>query len=268
MQGITSMAQCRQAAAFGGPECVLDALGLTAREKQYVQGITSMTHRAAGRSVRPLKARRPPSGRARRRRPPAPCHYWRRTAAQGTRTARPVTSPSRSVSSTSFTSSSGCVSVRSVTSPRAWSWSSSQRSIQLPTRLPAIAVSPTTMRDRRDGDRAAVADDRSRGRAARASRARRRASRRWRRSRGRRLRRRRSSPRARVGRVASSPSTSSAPSSRASCRRRSSVSIAITRAAAEHAQELQRDVADAADADHGRRSFPGTSRGSSLLTAW
>ena len=44
----------------------------------------------------------------------------------------------RSRSSTSFTSSSGCVSVRSVTAPRACSCRSSQRSIQLPTRLPAI----------------------------------------------------------------------------------------------------------------------------------
>ncbi len=42
-------------------------------------------------------------------------------ACHGTRTARPVTSPARSLSSTSFTSSSGCVSDRSVTSPRPWS---------------------------------------------------------------------------------------------------------------------------------------------------
>ena len=42
-------------------------------------------------------------------------------------TARPVTSPSRSLSSTSFTSSSGCVSVSKTTRPAACNWSSSQR---------------------------------------------------------------------------------------------------------------------------------------------
>ena len=81
-------------------------------------------------------------------------------ARHGTRTARPVTSPSRSLSSTSFTSSRRCVSLRSVTSPRAWSWRSSQRSIQLPTRLPTSDVSPDDEADRRVRDRAAVADDR------------------------------------------------------------------------------------------------------------
>src|SRR5262245_1291242 len=62
----------------------------------------------------------------------------------GTSTARPVTSPSRSRPSTSLISSSGCVSVRSTISPRPCSCRISQRSIQLPTRLPWIARSCAT----------------------------------------------------------------------------------------------------------------------------
>src|SRR5262249_38663664 len=66
------------------------------------------------------------------------------TRAHGTSTARPVTSPLRRLSRTSFTLSSAWVCATSRVSPRPCSWSSSHRSIQLPTRLPTISVSPTT----------------------------------------------------------------------------------------------------------------------------
>src|SRR5262249_49873703 len=46
-----------------------------------------------------------------------PGHSPRVAPTYGTSTARPVISPSRRASRTSFTASSGCVSVRSVTSP-------------------------------------------------------------------------------------------------------------------------------------------------------
>ena len=78
-------------------------------------------------------------------------------------------------------------------------------------------------------------------------------------------------PRSVASRTASavSPSsTSSAPSSSRSARRRSSVSTAITVPPPSTRSELERDVPDAADADHGRRSSRGARRGSSLLTAW
>ena len=164
-----------------------------------------------------------------------------------------MTSPSRRWPSTSFTSSSGNDSVRSVTSPRPCSWRTSQRSIQLPTRLPATTVSPATKPDRRMRDRAAVPDDRVEAEPREHLHARRRGSRRCRRSRARRRRRAPFvSSRTAAATSSCSPSTSSAPSSRASVRRRSSVSIATTGAASEHADELERDVADAADADDRR----------------
>ena len=72
-------------------------------------------------------------------------------------------SPSRSRPSTSFTSSSRCVSVLSVRTPRACSWRSSQRSIQLPTRLPAIAMSVGDQPDRRERERCRRSPRPSRG---------------------------------------------------------------------------------------------------------
>jgi hypothetical protein len=50
IQAMTSLSPVEQAAAFGGPGAVLDALGLSRRDKQFVMGITSMTLRqqAAG----------------------------------------------------------------------------------------------------------------------------------------------------------------------------------------------------------------------------
>ena len=44
--------------------------------------------------------------------------------------------------------------------PAAWSWSTSQRSIQVPTRLPMIVFSPPTSAGRGHRDHAAEADDR------------------------------------------------------------------------------------------------------------
>ena len=58
----------------------------------------------------------------------------------GTSTARPVISPSCSFASTSLTESSGCISVFSTRRPAAWSCMTSQRSSQVPTRLPATVV--------------------------------------------------------------------------------------------------------------------------------
>jgi Nickel responsive protein SCO4226-like len=43
VEGVTSLTQVEKAAAYGGPGGVLDALGLGPREKQYVQGVTSLT---------------------------------------------------------------------------------------------------------------------------------------------------------------------------------------------------------------------------------
>ena len=43
VQAMTSLSPVEQAAAFGGPGAVLDALGLSRRDKQYVMGITSMS---------------------------------------------------------------------------------------------------------------------------------------------------------------------------------------------------------------------------------
>jgi hypothetical protein len=42
VQGITSLSRLEQAAAFGGPGAVLDALRLSEQEKRYVNGVTSM----------------------------------------------------------------------------------------------------------------------------------------------------------------------------------------------------------------------------------
>jgi hypothetical protein len=43
VKGITSLTPAQQAAAFGGPGAMLDALGLSGQDTQYVQGVTSMT---------------------------------------------------------------------------------------------------------------------------------------------------------------------------------------------------------------------------------
>jgi len=43
VNGVTSLTNVEQAAAFGGPDAVLDALDLSPREKQYVRGISSLT---------------------------------------------------------------------------------------------------------------------------------------------------------------------------------------------------------------------------------
>ena len=78
----------------------------------------------------------------------------------GTSTARPVTSPSRSFASTSLTDSSGCVSVLSTSRPAACSCMTSQRSSQVPTRLPIDRLLVADQHGRGHGDHAAEADDR------------------------------------------------------------------------------------------------------------
>jgi hypothetical protein len=43
VQGITSLSRVQQAAAFGGHDGVIDALGLTPREAAYIKAIVSLT---------------------------------------------------------------------------------------------------------------------------------------------------------------------------------------------------------------------------------
>jgi hypothetical protein len=43
VKGISALTRVQQAAAFGGPGGVLDALGLDPQDKRYVKGIASLT---------------------------------------------------------------------------------------------------------------------------------------------------------------------------------------------------------------------------------
>ena len=126
-----------------------------------------------------------------------------------------------------MTESSGCTSVFRTTRPAAWSWSSSQRSIQRADEVADDRVLVHDERRRGDRDHAAVADRPSRCPRGRASPPSRRATDPCRRSRRRGRLRGRPSARA-PRRPSSAPSrTSSAPSSAASARRLESVSTAI-----------------------------------------
>ena len=123
----------------------------TARELTEQPDLLRSAYLLRGKTAGSIDTAAPHDGSARR---------TPRADQPGTSTARPVISPSLSFASTSLTESSGCTSVFSTRRPAAWSCMTSQRSSQVPTRLPATVCSLPTNAGRGHADHAAEADDR------------------------------------------------------------------------------------------------------------